>query len=186
MFVSISDLFARISLSRFFFFFASLSLSLSHSLTHSLTQHFRHTTIYDLIDSTLPPPGHQYHRHGQTRSCTTRDETGRNKSKFHNTAETKITLQKMVVGIPPHLHPSRAHHNPTNVCLLSSPLCNISQQQQTINHFPSPKTQLTIESFESERIQRLRRISHHRPTRHQFLPTLALPSYPFQSFSRSL
>lgn len=88
------------------------------SLTHSLTQHFRHTTIYDLIDSTLSPPGHQYHRHGQTRSCTPRDETERNKSKFHKTAETKITLQKMVVGIPPHLHPSRAHHNPTHVCLL--------------------------------------------------------------------
>lgn len=117
MFVSISDLFARISLSRFFFFFASLSLS----LTHSLTQHFRHTTIYDLIDSTLSLPGHQYHRHGQTRSCTTRDETERKKSKFHNPAETKITLQKMVVGIPPHLHPSRAHHNPTHVCLLPPP-----------------------------------------------------------------
>lgn len=123
-------------LSLLFFFFASLSLS----LTHSLTQHFRHTTIDDLIDSTLSLPGHQYHRHGQTRSCTPRDETERNKSKFHNTAETKITLPKMVVGIPPHLHPSRAHHNPTNVCLLSlPPLCNISQQQQTINHFPSPK-----------------------------------------------
>lgn len=89
------------------------------SLTHSLTQHFRHTTIYDLLDSTLSLPGHQYHRHGQTRSCTTRDETERNKSKFHNTPETKITLPKMVVGIPPHLHPSRAHHNPTHVCLLS-------------------------------------------------------------------
>lgn len=126
MFVSISDLFARISLSRFFFSFSLPCLS------HSLTQHFRHTTIDDLLDSTLSLPGHQYHRHGQTRSCTTRDETERNKSKFHNTAETKITLQKMVVGIPPHLHPSRAHHNPTHVCLLSlsPPLCNISQQQR--------------------------------------------------------
>lgn len=113
MFVSISDLFARISLSRFFFFRFPVSL------THSLTQHFRHTTIYDLIDSTLSLPGHQYHRHGQTRSCTTRDETERNKSKFHNTPEIKITLPKMVVGLPPHLYPSRAHHNPTNVCLLS-------------------------------------------------------------------
>lgn len=92
------------------------------SLTHSLTQHFRHTTIYDLLDSTLSLPGHQYHRHGQTRSCTTRDETERNKSKFHNTPETKITLPKMVVGIPPHLHPSRAHHNPTNVRLFPPPL----------------------------------------------------------------
>lgn len=125
-----------------FFFFASLSLS------HSLTQHFRHTTIYYLrytafrtqcIDSTLSLPGHQYHRHGQTRSCTPRDETERNKSKFHNTAETKITLPKMVVGIPPHLHPSRAHHNPTHVCLLSSPLCNISQQQRLITfHLQKP------------------------------------------------
>lgn len=122
-------------LSLLFFFFASLSLS----LTHSLTQHFRHTTIYDLIDSTLSLPGHQYHRHGQTRSCTPRDETQRNKSKFHNTAETKITLPKMVLGIPPHLHPSRAHHNPTHVCLLSSPLCNISQQQRLITfHLQKP------------------------------------------------
>lgn len=103
------------SLASFFLFRFPVSLT----LTHSLTQHFRHTTIYDLLDSTLSLPGHQYHRHGQTRSCTTRDETERNKSKFHNTAETKITLQKMVVGIPPHLHPSRAHHNPTHVCLLS-------------------------------------------------------------------
>lgn len=137
MFVSISDLFARISLSRYFFSFSLPCLSLSH--THSLTQHFRHTTIYDLLDSTLSLPGHQYHRHGQTRSCTIRDETERNKSKFHNTPETKITLQKMVVGIPPHLHPSRAHHNPTNVCLLPPPFVTFPNNKRLITfHLQQP------------------------------------------------
>lgn len=109
---------------------ASFSFSLpclTHSLTHSTFSTHDYLQPYtafrtQCIDSTLSLPGHQYHRHGQTRSCTTRDETERNKSKFHNTAETKITLPKMVVGIPPHLHPSRAHHNPTNVCLLPPPL----------------------------------------------------------------